>query len=81
MPVPEWIILAFVFSMGCCIGSFLNVVIYRLPREKSLVFPGSACPACGTSIHFYDNIPLVSWLVLGARFDECCCHTMRLSRS
>ncbi|MCF7973358.1 MAG: prepilin peptidase [Phycisphaerae bacterium] len=71
MTVPEWIILAFVFSMGCCIGSFLNVVIYRLPREKSLVFPGSACPACGTPIRFYDNIPLVSWLVLGAKCRDC----------
>ena len=71
MTVPVWIVLAFVFSMGCCIGSFLNVVIYRLPREKSLVFPGSACPACGTSIHFYDNIPLLSWLILGAKCRHC----------
>jgi leader peptidase (prepilin peptidase)/N-methyltransferase len=71
MSLPEWIILAFVFSMGCCIGSFLNVVIYRLPREKSLVFPGSACPACGKSIRFYDNIPLLSWLVLGAKCRDC----------
>ena len=67
----EWIVLIFVFSMGCCIGSFLNVVIYRLPREKSLVSPGSACPACGKSIRFYDNIPLVSWLSLGAKCRHC----------
>ena len=71
MGLPEWIILAFVFSLGCCIGSFLNVVIYRLPREKSLVYPGSACPACGDPIRFYDNIPLVSWLSLGARCRHC----------
>jgi len=58
-------------AFGCCIGSFLNVVIYRLPREKSLVKPGSACPGCGTPIRFYDNIPLVSWLVLGAKCRRC----------
>jgi len=56
-PVPDWIWFSFVFALGCCIGSFLNVVIYRLPREKSLVFPGSACPGCGQAIRFYDNIP------------------------
>jgi hypothetical protein len=39
----EWIWAVFIFALGCCIGSFLNVVIYRLPREKSLVHPGSAC--------------------------------------
>jgi leader peptidase (prepilin peptidase)/N-methyltransferase len=62
---------AFVFALGCCIGSFLNVVAYRLPRGKSLVYPGSACPHCGRAIHFYDNIPLVSWLVLRARCRFC----------
>jgi leader peptidase (prepilin peptidase)/N-methyltransferase len=71
MGLPEWIVWAFVFSLGCCIGSFLNVVIYRLPREKSLVFPGSACPACGKSIRFYDNIPLLSWLCLKAKCRFC----------
>jgi leader peptidase (prepilin peptidase)/N-methyltransferase len=67
----EWIISAFTFAFGCCIGSFLNVVIYRLPREKSLVSPGSACPGCGKPIRFYDNIPLISWLVLRARCRHC----------
>jgi leader peptidase (prepilin peptidase)/N-methyltransferase len=71
MGLPEWIVLAFVFSLGCCIGSFLNVVIYRLPREKSLVYPGSACPTCGNSIRFYDNIPLLSWLLLRAKCRHC----------
>ncbi|MCP4456051.1 MAG: prepilin peptidase, partial [Planctomycetes bacterium] len=61
----------FVFALGCCIGSFLNVVIYRLPREKSLVYPGSACPACGKPIRFYDNIPVLSWLALGAKCRQC----------
>jgi leader peptidase (prepilin peptidase)/N-methyltransferase len=67
----EWIILAFVFAFGCCIGSFLNVVIYRFPRGKSLVHPGSACPKCGRPIRFYDNIPLVSWLLLRAKCRYC----------
>jgi len=53
------------------LGSFLNVVIYRLPRDKSLVSPGSACPGCDKAIPFYDNIPLVSWLVLGGKCRNC----------
>ena len=71
MTPQEWIIVAFIFAFGCCIGSFLNVVIYRLPREKSLVHPGSACPHCGREIRFYDNIPLLSWLILRARCRNC----------
>ena len=71
MTPQEWILAVFVFALGCCIGSFLNVVIYRLPREKSLVFPGSACPHCGKPIRFYDNIPLLSWLVLRAKCRHC----------
>ncbi len=71
MTPQEWILAVFVFTLGCCIGSFLNVVIYRLPREKSLVSPGSACPHCGKPIRFYDNIPLVSWLVLRAKCRDC----------
>jgi leader peptidase (prepilin peptidase) / N-methyltransferase len=67
----EWIISAFTFAFGCCIGSFLNVVIYRLPREKSLVTPGSACPGCNQPIRFYDNIPLVSWLLLRGKCRYC----------
>ncbi len=69
--VPHWIWFAFIFAFGCCIGSFLNVVIYRLPREKSLITPPSACPACGRNICFYDNIPLISWLVLGRKCRYC----------
>jgi leader peptidase (prepilin peptidase)/N-methyltransferase len=69
--VPDWIWYIFIFAFGCCIGSFLNVVIYRLPRNKSLVTPPSACPACGKRIHFYDNIPLLSWLLLGRKCRYC----------
>ena len=66
-----WIWFGFITAFGACVGSFLNVVIYRLPREKSLVWPGSACPSCGTAIRFYDNIPLVSWLLLRGRCRKC----------
>lgn len=60
---------AFVF--GSVIGSFLNVCIYRLPRDKSIVFPGSHCPHCNQAIRFYDNIPIVSFLVLRGRCRTC----------
>jgi leader peptidase (prepilin peptidase)/N-methyltransferase len=70
-PVPDWIWFSFVFALGCCIGSFLNVVIYRLPREKSLIYPGSACPGCAQAIRCYDNIPLLSWLMLGGKCRFC----------
>lgn len=66
-----WIWVIFVFVIGCCVGSFLNVVIYRLPRDKSLVLPPSSCPSCGKRIAFYDNIPLVSWIFLGAKCRHC----------
>ena len=72
MAVPDWMWFVFTFAIGCCIGSFLNVVIYRLPRDKSLVTPPSACPSCGKYIRFfYDNIPLVSWLLLGRKCRYC----------
>ena len=71
MTPQQWIVCFFIFAFGCCIGSFLNVVIYRLPREKSLVHPGSACPRCNRAIRFYDNIPLLSWVVLGAKCRHC----------
>jgi len=69
--VPDWIWFVFIFAFGCCVGSFLNVVIYRLPRDESLIKPPSACPACGRHIRFYDNIPLVSWLLLRAKCRYC----------
>ena len=57
--------------LGLVVGSFLNVVIYRLPRRESIVRPGSRCPGCGTAIRFYDNIPVLSWLVLRGRCRAC----------
>ena len=66
-----WIIAAFVGVFGLIIGSFLNVVIYRVPAGFSIVSPPSACPRCGTEIKAYDNIPLVSWLALRGRCRTC----------
>jgi leader peptidase (prepilin peptidase)/N-methyltransferase len=57
--------------VGAVLGSFLNVVIHRLPRRESLVHPRSRCPSCGTQIAGYDNIPIVSWLVLRGRCRHC----------
>lgn len=66
-------VVLYVFSVlfGLIIGSFLNVVIYRLPRHESLVKPGSHCPVCDSSIRWYDNVPLVSWTVLRGRCRAC----------
>jgi leader peptidase (prepilin peptidase)/N-methyltransferase len=69
--IPEWFWIVFLFVFGGCVGSFLNVVVYRLPRDKSLVVPPSSCPACGKHIRFYDNIPLISWLFLGGKCRNC----------
>lgn len=56
---------------GAIIGSFLNVVIHRVPLEESIVFPNSRCPSCGAVIAFYDNIPVLSYVVLGAKCRSC----------
>ena len=56
---------------GAVIGSFLNVVAHRVPRSESLVSPGSRCPACGAPVRPYDNIPVVSWLLLRGRCRDC----------
>jgi len=67
----EWVWLIFMLIIGACVGSFLNVVIYRLPRGESLLFPGSHCPSCGRAIRWYDNVPLLSWLMLRGRCRQC----------
>lgn len=60
-----------IFALGLAFGSFLNVCIYRLPRGISVVHPGSACPNCKSQIHFYDNVPVLSWFILRGRCRQC----------
>ena len=69
--VPQGALWLFWFALGGCIGSFLNVCIYRLPREESLINPGSRCPHCRHPIAWHDNIPLLSWLALRGRCRHC----------
>jgi leader peptidase (prepilin peptidase)/N-methyltransferase len=57
--------------LGATIGSFVNVVAYRLPRGESIVHPRSRCPGCGVQIPAYDNVPIVSWIVLSGRCRRC----------
>ena len=62
---------AYIFLFGLCLGSFLNVCIHRLPKGESVVRPRSRCPRCGQAIAAYDNIPLVSYALLGGRCRHC----------
>ncbi len=72
--VPQSFLYVVVGALGAIIGSFLNVVIHRLPREESIVLPSSRCPACGGGIAFYDNVPVLSYLMLGGRCRSCKTH-------
>lgn len=67
----DTILLVFAFAAGSCIGSFLNVCVARWPAELSVVSPRSRCPKCGHEIAWYENVPLLSWLVLRARCRGC----------
>ena len=62
---------AFAFAFGCCVASFLNVCIWRLPRGESVVRPGSHCPKCNAPIRWWQNIPIFSWLALRGRCANC----------
>jgi leader peptidase (prepilin peptidase)/N-methyltransferase len=68
---PPWFLIVFAVAFGLILGSFLNVVIHRLPRGESLAFPGSRCPHCGAPIKPRDNVPVLSYLVLLGR-SRCC---------
>ena len=68
-PLP--IVCAFMAAVGALIGSFLNVVIHRIPREQSIVLPSSKCPKCRAEIKPYDNIPVLSWLLLRGKCRHC----------
>jgi len=67
----ELLTLFLVFLLGLMVGSFLNVVIHRTPRGENIAWPGSHCPKCGESLHWYHNIPLLSWLALGGKCAYC----------
>ena len=69
--LPDAVGYVFAFALGAIVGSFLNVVIHRVPNELSIVFPNSACPKCKASIKPYDNIPILSWLILGGKCRNC----------
>src|ERR1700761_31607 len=63
----------FAFIVGACVGSFLNVCVYRIPLNRSIVNPPSHCAACGAPIPWYNNLPILSWLILRGR--AACCGT------
>jgi leader peptidase (prepilin peptidase) / N-methyltransferase len=69
--VPLPLVCTFAGVLGAVIGSFLNVVIHRVPRELSIVFPNSACPSCHTPLRAYDNVPIFSFLILRGRCRAC----------
>ena len=70
-PLPAAVPLAVALWLGACFGSFSNVLIYRLPRNLSVVHPRSFCPGCERPVAWFDNIPLLSWLVLRGRCRRC----------
>lgn len=65
------ILTIFIFLAGLCIGSFLNVCIWRIPRDESIAWPGSHCPACNHALAPWDNVPLLSWLILNGKCRHC----------
>jgi len=67
----EVAVLSLTLIYGLIVGSFLNVCIYRIPRKGSIIHPPSFCPQCGTGIHFYDNVPVLSYLYLLGRCRSC----------
>ncbi len=68
-----WLILAFSAAFGGAVGSFLNVVVYRLPNGLSLITPPSHCPICKHPIRWFDNVPVFGWILLGGRCRSCRC--------
>jgi leader peptidase (prepilin peptidase)/N-methyltransferase len=70
-PMPHALFIVFAFAFGACIGSFLNVVVWRLPRDESLVTPPSHCPKCNNLLKWYDNLPVLGWIKLRGRCRFC----------
>lgn len=69
--MPQFVLLSLVGLLGLAVGSFLNVVIHRVPRDESLVRPGSHCPHCGARIRHRHNLPVLGWLLLRGRCADC----------
>ncbi len=69
----HWLIVLFAAAFGGCVGSFLNVVVYRLPNGLSLISPPSHCPTCKQPIRWFDNVPVFGWIMLGGRCRHCRC--------
>lgn len=70
-PIPGTVLWTAVLLYGAIIGSFLNVVIHRLPREESIAWPGSRCPKCETPLTWWENLPILSWLALMGKCRTC----------
>jgi len=72
---PAWLaqipVLLFVFAFGACVGSFINVLAYRLPRGEDVIVPASRCPKCGQKLTWRENLPIVGWLLLRGRCRFC----------
>jgi leader peptidase (prepilin peptidase) / N-methyltransferase len=71
MYFPYWLMVLWLCLLGGVIGSFLNVVVYRLPNGISLITPPSHCPACKKPIRWFDNVPVFGWIMLGGRCRNC----------
>lgn len=71
LELATWPLVAFTFAFGAIVGSFLNVCIHRIPADESVLRPRSRCPGCRAAIAWYDNVPIVSWLLLRARCRRC----------
>ncbi len=69
--IPQWVWLLYAALFGAVVGSFLNVVIYRLPLGQSIVTPPSKCPRCGYRLRWFDNVPIFGWLLLKGRCRNC----------
>ena len=76
--IPYPLLTVAVFCFGLTVGSFANVCIHRLPRKESVVFPGSHCPACSAAVRPLDNIPVISYIILGGKCRDC---SIRISPS
>jgi leader peptidase (prepilin peptidase)/N-methyltransferase len=70
-PLPGWLVYPFAAILGASLGSFTNVLIYRLPAELSLLRPASRCPSCERPIRAWENIPILSWVLLGGKCKGC----------